>query len=151
MSTYEKGRTYLLRKIRDDLSPMSVPPRSSLQADFPTYYEDFVSKWRKNRNISYIGASHCPTPSTHTHSFLLPQLDMHTFHHSFTLYLLRPSLHTINIILPTWSRSTQLSLRLYSTTIRQPLPITHAADHPNCQGWSRGGQKRLSILLPWSP
>jgi len=50
MSIYERGRTYLLRKIRDDLSPMSVPPRGSSQAAFPTYYEYFVNKWtRKNR------------------------------------------------------------------------------------------------------
>ena len=86
MSAYEKGRTYLLRKIRDDLSPMSVPPRGSLQAAFPTYYENFVSKWtRKNCNISHIGAYHCPTPSSHTRSFLLPQPDVHTFHHGVTL------------------------------------------------------------------
>ena len=91
VSTYEKGRTYLLRKIRDDLSSMSVPLRGSLQAAFPTYYEYFVSKWaRKNRNISHIGGHHCPTPSSHTRSFLLPQPDTHTFHHGLTLYLLRP-------------------------------------------------------------
>ena len=93
MSAYEKGRTYLLRKIRDDLSPMSVPPRGSLQAAFPTYYEYFVSKWtKKNCNISHIGAHHCPTPSSHTCSFLIPRLDVHTFHHGVTLCILSTSL-----------------------------------------------------------
>ena len=61
------------------------------------------------------------------------------------------SLHTINFILPTWLWSAQLPPRSYFTTIRQQLPITHTADHPNRQRWFRGGQKPLSILLPWSP
>ena len=75
-----------LRKIRNDLSPMSVPPRGSFQAAFPTYYEYFVSKWtRKNRTISHIGAHRCPTPSSHTRSFLLPRPDVHTLHHGVTL------------------------------------------------------------------
>ena len=57
MSTHKKRRTYLLRKIPDDSSPMSVPPRGSLQAASPRYYENFVSEWtRKNRNINHIGA-----------------------------------------------------------------------------------------------
>ena len=132
-----------LRKIRNDSSPMSVPPRGSFQAAFPTYYEYFVSKWtRKNRNISHIGAHHCPTPSSHTRSFLLPRPDVHTLHHDVTLCI--PS--TSCSLLGCAARNYPLDRTL------QPFANNYPSlDHPNRQRWSRGGQKPLSILSPWSP
>ncbi|KAF7353674.1 Dicer-like protein 1 [Mycena venus] len=39
------GHTYILRKIRCDLSPSSVPPDDSQEAGFPTYRDYWVHKW----------------------------------------------------------------------------------------------------------
>ncbi|KAJ7491248.1 hypothetical protein FB451DRAFT_1222522 [Mycena latifolia] len=39
------GQLYLLQKIRDDLSPSSVPPDGSEGAEFANYYDYWVKKW----------------------------------------------------------------------------------------------------------
>ncbi|KDR81905.1 hypothetical protein GALMADRAFT_59401 [Galerina marginata CBS 339.88] len=44
------GSRHLLKRIRDDLSPMSTPPPGSRESDASTYYEYWVKAWsRKNR------------------------------------------------------------------------------------------------------
>ncbi|KAJ7349123.1 hypothetical protein DFH08DRAFT_697596 [Mycena albidolilacea] len=39
------GHTYLLRQVRSDLSPSSVPPDGSPEAGFPNYHDYWVHKW----------------------------------------------------------------------------------------------------------
>ncbi|KAJ7168309.1 hypothetical protein C8R43DRAFT_983912 [Mycena crocata] len=39
------GHLYLLRRIRRDLSPSSVPPKGSIEAGFASYHDYWVSKW----------------------------------------------------------------------------------------------------------
>ncbi|KAJ7771608.1 hypothetical protein B0H16DRAFT_1410076 [Mycena metata] len=39
------GKPHLLQKIRDDLSPASVPPEGSPEAGFPSYHAYWVHKW----------------------------------------------------------------------------------------------------------
>ena len=63
-------------------------------------------------NISHIGTHHCP----------------YAFFPSTATILLRPSLHTISFILPTWLQSTQIPLLSYSTTIRQQLQVGMVKD-----------------------
>ncbi|KAF8191429.1 hypothetical protein K438DRAFT_1675400 [Mycena galopus ATCC 62051] len=39
------GHTYILRQVRNDLSPSSVPPDGSREAGFPNYHDYWVHKW----------------------------------------------------------------------------------------------------------
>ncbi|THH31544.1 hypothetical protein EUX98_g2658 [Antrodiella citrinella] len=51
MSSREHGRPFLLRRIRDDLSPMSTPPPTSREAAFSSYRDYFINKYTK-RGVS---------------------------------------------------------------------------------------------------
>ncbi|KAF9466235.1 hypothetical protein BDZ94DRAFT_1212870 [Collybia nuda] len=49
MNDNEFGRPRLLRRIRTDLTPMSIPPPGSVESLFPTYHEYFIHRWTRKR------------------------------------------------------------------------------------------------------
>jgi endoribonuclease Dicer len=50
------GNFFLLQQIRCDLSPSSIPPDGSQEAEFPSYYDYWVHKWTSKRG----GRKHVP-------------------------------------------------------------------------------------------
>ncbi|KAH6919140.1 type III restriction enzyme [Coprinopsis sp. MPI-PUGE-AT-0042] len=52
---HQLGRTYLLKKIRWDLTPQSIPPPGAREAgDGQTYYEYFVKKWTRKKRPAMV-------------------------------------------------------------------------------------------------
>ncbi|KAG6907451.1 hypothetical protein DXG01_008835 [Tephrocybe rancida] len=54
MNTNEYGRPLLLHRIRDDLTPMSVPPPGSREYGHSTYYDYFVQKWTRKTWVARV-------------------------------------------------------------------------------------------------
>ncbi|PCH38586.1 hypothetical protein WOLCODRAFT_88179 [Wolfiporia cocos MD-104 SS10] len=50
----EPGRPFILHSIRKDLSPMSVPPPGSREAEFPTYRDFWIHKFTRKENVPEI-------------------------------------------------------------------------------------------------
>ncbi|KAF9452311.1 type III restriction enzyme [Macrolepiota fuliginosa MF-IS2] len=49
LNRWEHGRTRILQRIRDDLSPMSTPPVGSREATAPTYHKYWTDKWIRGK------------------------------------------------------------------------------------------------------
>jgi endoribonuclease Dicer len=53
INVYEGGRTFLLQRIRHDLTPASKPPEGSLEAQFETYRDYFVDRYSRKRRPDF--------------------------------------------------------------------------------------------------
>lgn len=48
------GQPLILRRIRHDLTPMSVPAPGSLEYGFPSYYDYYIKKWARKKGPAIV-------------------------------------------------------------------------------------------------
>lgn len=54
MNDNEFGRPLILRNIRHDLTPMSVPAPGSREAGYPTYYDYYMHRWTRKKREARV-------------------------------------------------------------------------------------------------
>ena len=71
MSLDRLQSVHILRRIRDDLTPMSAPPEGSRESDYPTFHQYWVAKWSSKTRMASV-----PTDGPVLEAVVVRRIDM---------------------------------------------------------------------------